>query len=354
MLKPATIVAHCRIGFEPECGSDLERVAAQARMPLAVDARRDRAFVTAVGVEDVRRWNHALAAEPPQFARSLFAGSGPHVLSSRDRIEPLIALVADLGPPFQSVWLETADTNEGKTHSGLCRRLAPLFEAELISRKMLVRDAADRPRLHVLFETAERAWVGISESPTGSAWPMGIPRLTMPRAAPSRSTLKLAEAIVTFLDEQERERAFVPGMRAVDLGAAPGGWTWQLVQRGLAVVAVDNGPLQASIAGEPLVEHLRIDGLTYRPRRAVDWMVCDMVLQPSRIATLVAGWLADGACRRTIFNLKLPMKKRYAEVQRCQTIIREALDARRVRHTLRFRQLYHDREEITGYCARSG
>ncbi|MEO8739037.1 MAG: 23S rRNA (cytidine(2498)-2'-O)-methyltransferase RlmM [Casimicrobiaceae bacterium] len=354
MLNSATIVAHCRIGFETECASDLESVAAQARMPLAIDARRDRAMVTAVGVDDVRCWNSALAATPPQFARSLFAGSGPHVLSSRDRIGPLIALVADLRPPFQSVWLETADTNEGKTHSGLCRRLAPLFEAELASRKMLVRGAADRPRLHVLFETAERAWVGTSEAPTGSAWPMGIPRLTMPGAAPSRSTLKLAEAFVTFLDEQERVRAFVPGMRAVDLGAAPGGWTWQLIQRGLAVVAVDNGPLQASIAGDPLVEHLRVDGLTYRPRRAVDWMVCDMVLQPSRIATLVAGWLADGACRRTIFNLKLPMKKRYAEVQRCQTIIGETLDARRVRHTLRFRQLYHDREEITGYCARSG
>ena len=27
---------------------------------------------------------------------------------------------------------------------------------------------------------------------------------------------------------------------------------------------------------------------------------------------------------------------------------------RRARYTLRFRQLYHDREEITGYCALSG
>ena len=348
------MVAHCRIGFEAECASDLERVAAQARMALAIDARGGRAFVTATGIDDARRWTSALGVHPPLFARSQFIGSGPHILSSRDRIAPLIALAASLGPPFQCVWLETADTNEGKTHSGLCRRLAPLFDAELAARNMLTRDAPELPRLHVLFETAERAWIGISHAATGSAWPMGIPRLAMPRAAPSRSTLKLAEAIVTFIDEQERARAFVPGMRAVDLGAAPGGWTWQLTQRGLAVIAVDNGPLQASIASDPLVEHLRVDGMTYRPRRAVDWMVCDMVLQPSRIAALVAGWLADGACRRCMFNLKLPMKKRYAEVQRCQTVIREALDQRRVRYTLQFRQLYHDREEITGYCARSG
>ena len=323
-------------------------------MALAIDARAGRAFVTASGIDDASRWNSALAVTPPLFARSLFTGSGPHLLSSRDRIAPLIALTVGLGPPFQCVWLETGDTNEGKSLSGLCRRLAPLFEAELASRDMLVRDAAELPRLHVLLDTAERAWVGTSYASTGSAWPMGIARVAMPRDAPSRSTLKLAEAIVTFMDEHERERAFVPGMRAVDLGAAPGGWTWQLVQRGLSVVAVDNGPLQANIANDPRVEHLQVDGLTYRPRSVVDWMVCDMLLQPSRIAALVAGWLADGACRRTIFNLKLPMKKRYAEVQRCQAIIREALDQRRVRYTLRFRQLYHDREEITGYCARSG
>jgi 23S rRNA (cytidine2498-2'-O)-methyltransferase len=81
-------------------------------------------------------------------------------------------------------------------------------------------------------------------------------------------------------------------------------------------------------------------------------MVCDIVLQPSRIAALVAAWVADGACRRTIFNLKLPMKKRYAEVERCAALIGDVLSRRRLRHMLRFKQLYHDREEITGYCAR--
>jgi 23S rRNA (cytidine2498-2'-O)-methyltransferase len=351
---PATVVAHCRIAFEAECAVDLERIAVRAGMSLAIDARRGRAFVTASGVADTARWAKALAAEPPLFARSLFLGSGPHALSARDRIAPLVAQARTLGPPFQCVWLETADTNDGKMQSGLCRRLAPLLETALAASDMLQCAAPLLPRLHVLFDGAERAWVGVSQTPTGSRWPMGIPRLAMPRDAPSRSTLKLAEALLTLLDHDEREHALAPGMRAVDLGAAPGGWTWQLVQRGLSVVAVDNGPLSTTLARDPLVEHLRVDGLAYRPRRPVDWMVCDMVLQPSRIAALVAGWVADGACRRTVFNLKLPMKRRYAEVQRCDALIRDALEQRRVRYTLRFRHLYHDREEITGYCARTG
>jgi 23S rRNA (cytidine2498-2'-O)-methyltransferase len=348
------VIAHCRSGFEAECAADIEGIAGRAHMPPAIDAPRGRAFVTADGVRDRVRWSRALAAQPPMFARSQFLGSGPHGLSARDRIAPIIAFAQRLAPPFQSVWLETADTNDGKTHSGLCRRLAPQLEAALASAGMLVSAATHLPRLHVLLETGEQAWIGTSDVATGSRWPMGIPRLSMPRGAPSRSTLKLAEAFVTFLGDSERDALLRAGMRAVDLGAAPGGWTWQLAQCGLAVVAVDNGTLKGSIAADPLVDHVREDGLRYRPRRAVDWMVCDIVLQPSRIAALVAGWLADGACRRTIFNLKLPMKKRYAEVERCKAIIVDALDARRARYRLRFRQLYHDRQEITGYCEREG
>ena len=114
------------------------------------------------------------------------------------------------------------------------------------------------------------------------------------------------------------------GMRAVDLGAAPGGWTWQLARRGLRVTAVDNGPLKGDVRDDPLVTHLRADGLAYLPKRPVDWMVCDIVEQPSRIAALVARWIGEGHARHAIFNLKLPMKKRYDEVRRCEAIIGDA------------------------------
>jgi len=174
----------------------------------------------------------------------------------------------------------------------------------------------------------------------------------MPRDVPSRSTLKLAEAIGTFLTEDEQLRLLRPGLRAVDLGAAPGGWTWQLAHRGIRVTAVDNGPMKGSVADDSLVTHLREDGLTWRPGRPVDWLVCDIVLQPIRIAELVAHWIADGDARRAIFNLKLPMKKRYDEVQRCATRMREITDRAHVKAKLTLKQLYHDREEVTGYLVR--
>ncbi len=36
--------------------------------------------------------------------------------------------------------------------------------------------------------------------------------------------------------------------------------------------------------------------------------------KPAKVAALMAQWLVNGWCRETIFNLKLPMKKRYEEV----------------------------------------
>jgi 23S rRNA (cytidine2498-2'-O)-methyltransferase len=300
------------------------------------------------------------------FVRSLFVGSGPHRLfdpattrGRPDRVAPLLALVATKRErhderAFDVLRLETADTNEGKEMSAIARALAPPLADALRAQGALAaseRDAARAPNLHVLFADGAHAYVGVSKAPWASAWTMGIPRLRMPRHAPSRSTLKLAEAIVVFLGEREAQ-LLRSGMRAVDLGAAPGGWTWQLAQRGLTVTAVDNGPLKGAVADDPRVTHLRVDGLNYWPRRPVDWMVCDIAAPPSRVATTVARWLGEGLARQSIFNLKLPMKKRYDEALRCRAMIAEPLARAGIPHTLVLKQLYHDREEITGYCAR--
>ena len=145
-------------------------------------------------------------------------------------------------------------------------------------------------------------------------------------------------------------RTFEPGSSAVDLGASPGGWTWQLVQRGFMVTAVDNGPMDAALMDSGQVRHRRDDGFHFRPADPVELMVCDMVESPSRIARLVSGWIAQGWCRETIFNLKLPMKKRWEELERCRALIDEALGGSG--YYLRMKQLYHDREEVTAYLAR--
>ena len=156
----------------------------------------------------------------------------------------------------------------------------------------------------------------------------------------SRAAYKLEELVA-------RDRLLKPGMTVVDLGAAPGGWTWVLTRHHINVTAVDNGPMQPALLDSGLVTHRREDGFRWEPDRTLDWMVCDMVDQPRRVATRMGEWFHNEWCRHAVFNLKLPMKKRWQEVQTCLDLFTESAGRPM---EVRARQLYHDREEITVYA----
>jgi len=294
---------------------------------------------------------HALAAQDFTFARQwFFVLDLLKDLKPTDRVEPIAQVLCNAPAPFGEAFLETPDTNLGKELSPLCRAL----EKPLHSRLQKAGRWSERGalRAHVCFIASTSAYVGYARRDQGSPWLNGIPRLKFPRGAPSRSTLKLDEALLHFLSTEQQQKWLQPGMTVVDLGAAPGGWTFQFVRRHMRVIAIDNGAIDATLLESAIVEHVRADGFRYQPIKRVDWMVCDMVEQPIRIAQLAARWLAQGWCQRSIFNLKLPMKKRYEETLRCLDVVRSALDDAGVRYELACKQLYHDREEVTVFVGR--
>jgi len=284
------------------------------------------------------------------FPRQLVRTGALLAPAEGDRVSPMAAAARALGSRFAALRIEMPDTNDGKALSALAKPLTPHLEKALAKEGVVFDDESATERLHVFFVGGLACHVGVSTIGNSSDWPMGIARLRMPSGSPSRSTLKLAEALMEFLDEKERAQRLAPGMTAIDLGASPGGWTWQLVQRGLMVIAVDNGAMDPALLETGQVKHRRDDGFHYRPAEPVDWMVCDMVESPARIARLAAQWIAQGWCAETIFNLKLPMKKRWEEVERCRGIVDEALGGGG--YYLRIKHLYHDREEVTAYLAR--
>jgi len=288
------------------------------------------------------------------FVRQWFASPGLiEGLPASDRITPLLEQMRGF-PQCGELMIETADTNEAKELAGFCRKFTSPCAQQLRKAGILSAKRTEKlPRLHLFFLSSERVYLGVSYPGNHARDEMGIPRLKFPAAAPSRSTLKLDEAFLHFLTETQRERLLEPGMRSVDLGAAPGGWTWQLVKRHLQVVAVDNGPMAESLMDSGLVTHVREDGFRFQPQRSVQWMVCDMADQPSKVAKHMALWLQQGWSERIIFNLKLPMKKRYLAVCECQDLIRELLGQAGVTYQLDLKQLYHDREEVTGYLRRA-
>ncbi|THF60468.1 23S rRNA (cytidine(2498)-2'-O)-methyltransferase RlmM [Pseudothauera rhizosphaerae] len=352
-LMVSGLLGFCRAGFEKELAAELDELAAEAGLIGHVRAKPDSGLVVyetyeplpAPVFEGLADWR------VPVFVRQLmlwFARVAD--LPERDRATPLRDAVKATGQRFGALVLETPDTDEAKQRSGFCRRFAEPLANVLKQASALRPSKVGLPVLHVVFEDAQTAWLASALAEESSPWPMGIPRLRMPGGAPSRSTLKLAEAFMTLLSEEERTVTLRAGLRAVDLGAAPGGWTWQLANRGMHVTAVDNGPIAESVLATGMVEHLRVDGFTWRPPRSVEWLVCDMVEQPSRIAALVADWIATGRCRRSIFNLKLPMKRRLDAVAQCRALIAKRL-ASVGPFDLRIKHLYHDRDEVTAYLA---
>lgn len=341
LLAEYGLLALCRAGFETECASELHSYATDDGNPVF---EKQSGLVRWIGGK--QRWP---STRELIFSRQLMRLLSPKALKldETNRIDSLIKALS--GSRYSAIYFDHPDTNDGKALQKLFDRLQkPLLSA---AAKAGILDREAKQRLHLVFVDGVTVWLGSSVMGQTLKWPMGIPRLKMPQDAPSRSTLKLAEAFEFFMNKDEQADWLREGLTAVDLGACPGGWTYQLVKHGISVIAIDNGAMAESLMNSGLIEHEREDGFVWRPRRNVHWLVCDMVEKPARVAALVGDWLADGAAQRAIFNLKLPMKTRFDEVEYCRELIeqRVAKSGRKLER-LEFRQLYHDREEVTGFA----
>lgn len=354
------LLCYCRAGFEPELAAELGERAAQAGIAGYPKTQRGSAFVQYV-CDDAQLLTQRLPFRSLIFARQKLVqlielpGLGAAAGARPDRVGALLrGLESALGAPhmrFGDVRVEHPDSDAGGPLAGLARALGNALRPALREAGWLTpQDSAARARLHVLLVSGDHAIVAMADPSDSTADPLGIPRLRMNPQAPSRSALKLEEAFLTLLDASERNAWFGDNLYAADLGAAPGGWSWVLMRQGVRVISVDNGPLAQHLLDSGRVEHLRADGFVWHPKRMLDWMVCDMVEQPRRVAARMATWMREGWCRRTVFNLKLPMKKRWDETRHCLALFESEAG---IPLDVRARQLYHDREEITVFAQRS-
>ena len=91
-----------------------------------------------------------------------------------------------------------------------------------------------------------------------------------------RAEYKLLEAIRKF--------HLVPrGQFAIDLGAAPGGWTYVLASKGFQVVSIDPGLLAEKVMRLAGVTHKRIRAEAFVPDREYDLLTNDMNLDPKHL-----------------------------------------------------------------------
>lgn len=242
------------------------------------------------------------------------------------------------------VW--APDTDAGNRRMPACAAL----EARLIER-LAARDTTLASR-HVAGETrviGDATLVSVISTGTGAhaigAQPLrdavspfagGRARMRVDADRPSRAARKVEEALAWL--------GVAPGSGevCVDLGAAPGGWSWALLERRARVIAVDPAELRPDVARHRGMKHEKKSAFGYEPDEPVDWLFCDMAWRPLEAAQLLAKWGRRRWARLVVANLKLPMKQKAKIVEELRAIVHGGGFSR-----VRTRQLYHDRDEIT-------
>ncbi len=160
-----------------------------------------------------------------------------------------------------------------------------------------------------------------------SPFPHGEPRFVEDREGPpSRAYLKLWEAL-TLIGQRP-----APGQTVIDLGSAPGGWTWVLAELGARVISVDKAPLEPSVAARPEVEARRESAFAIEPFE-VDWLFSDVICYPDRLRRLVERWRPFAP--RMVCTIKLQGQTDHEAVRAFQ-----AIEGSRVVH------LGHNRHEL--------
>lgn len=117
---------------------------------------------------------------------------------------------------------------------------------------------------------------------------------------PNRAYLKLWEALTLAREVP------VAGQRCLDLGAAPGGWTWVLAEQGAHVTAVDRAPLVSSLAGRANVQSHTGDAFAIgiEDTGTPDWVCSDLIAYPKRLLDLARYWCRNAPRANIVLTVK--------------------------------------------------
>lgn len=327
------MVFRCQPGFEPNLEKEL-------REHGIVSAELGAGWLRSVKFEGKLPelcFAHAVLLDPIEIAADTVNGLAGQILdyflgsAKTERFEAAWPLIFEMAAGLDGL---------GRRVDGVEKALSELLRKRMSRVSKLA--TAEKPRgpaqvrgLFVFFADFGRMFVA-RECVFG-----GQRRMADDPLAPSRSYLKVEEAYVVFGREP------VAGETVVDLGAAPGGWSYSAAKRGARVIAVDNGPLKGGALNNSLIEHRREDAFRFQPSpgEVIDWLFCDLVEEPHHVMrNLIEPWIVQGWCRRFVVILKFGRVDPVA-------LLREVAAPGSVLATrtkrLRIRHLYHDREEFT-------
>jgi 23S rRNA (cytidine2498-2'-O)-methyltransferase len=151
----------------------------------------------------------------------------------------------------------------------------------------------------------------------------------------SRAENKLIEALASFNVELEGKGT------ALDLGAAPGGWSKVLADYGYDVLAVDPANLHSKLENDHRIKHIRKKAQDIKLEKTLDLIVNDMNIEPKDTAKImndVAPLLKEGGL--AIVTIKLPFNPERG-IAEAKEILNDKYEV------LKIKSLFHNRQEVT-------
>ena len=192
-----------------------------------------------------------------------------------------------------------------------------------------------------LFASKETWYLGVSSPDDNlSDWNGGAIRFQREEGQISRAKFKLLEA------EKQFGIPFTSFRNALDIGAAPGGWSSFLLERGLQVTAVDPAKMHDSLLNHPGLKVVNKNASEVKFKdNQFDLLVCDMSWSPKLMARMVTDLLYSLVSGGTaVVTVKLLTKKPMALVHEIMDIFEDS------RMQIQgAKQLFHNRDEITLY-----
>lgn len=292
----------------------------------------------------------------PTFARHIAPVQTVVPLDNKEQDLGAIALATIQLPDFAllergthfAVQTRLTQTNKAEGERAYSSGQVNKALAEALAEETGAVEDIKKPQVVIsLLCTMNKGYLGISTAERNlSSWPGGARHYAQTKEQISRAEFKLLEALEVF-------GVTLPTQgHALDLGAAPGGWTRLLLNAGLQVVAVDPARLDPRLVRSKGLEHYRGYAEDYleaavQQNRRYDLIVNDMRMDAREAARLLS---KASSCLQVddgfmISVFKLP----HATLEVDPFVnLKEALAIlRRSYRIVQARQLFHNRQEVT-------
>ncbi len=203
----------------------------------------------------------------------------------------------------------------------------------------LVLDVKNPQQVLTIYVNNDTVYYGINKTEQLlSKWASGAIHFSRALSTISRAEYKLREVFDVFPLKLE-------GNIAVDLGAAPGGWSKVLNDLGFEVYAIDPAELDSRLLSLESIHHKKMTSQQFihdNPNFTCDLMVNDMKMS-SRQSIHIFEDLAQNLSKNGlgIITIKLPKNYTFSDALEALNLLRNTFEI------VNARQLFHNRNEFT-------